>query len=173
MNEKIKMKVLADLEVDWKIQDYARGMGKSQIHQYAQMFNRLHRPPLLPLQEFRWNQAFVTVLGVGTKFYQDAPAERKRFLEAHYTELAEHDTRRGRKAAKVVARFVQAVLGEEPQPSSGTMVDIEDRILKQEIQQKQRMLDTRIFGAKASYVVVDEVTGVYDGVTFHETPKEK
>lgn len=60
-----------------------------------------------------WAKAFHTVLGVGMQFYINADAARRRQLEAHYTELAKHDTRKGRKAAKVVAARVANTLGHD------------------------------------------------------------
>lgn len=53
-----------------------------------------------------WADAFGEVLGVGPNFYIKADPARKTWLENHYRELATHDTPKGRKAAKVVARMV-------------------------------------------------------------------
>lgn len=53
-----------------------------------------------------WADAFGEVLGVGPNFYIKANRARKTWLENHYRELATHDTPKGRKAAKVVARVV-------------------------------------------------------------------
>lgn len=61
----------------------------------------------------RWADAFGAVLAVGPYFYIEAAPIRRAWLEAHYTELAKHDTPKGRKAAKVVAHRVMAALGDD------------------------------------------------------------
>ena len=95
----------------------AAGVANQQMFQYQQMFKDL--APDIPPEEYRWDQAFARVLGTGTTFYLRASASRKRFLEQKYTELATHDTRRGRKAAAVVAYRVQLALDEANAPTTG------------------------------------------------------
>lgn len=69
--------------------------------------------------EWRWAVAFRKVLGVGHEFYEYAPRPRRKWLEQHYKELARNDTPKGRKAAKVVAVFVQYKLADRTPRASG------------------------------------------------------
>lgn len=70
----------------------------------------------LSSEQQRWAQAFHDVLEVGVEFYVGANYRRKRYLEEHYTEIAAHDTPKGRKAAKVVAHRVAAALAPDEPP---------------------------------------------------------
>lgn len=63
-----------------------------------------------------WAKAFHEVLGVGPEFYINASPYRRSYLERHYTELASHDTRKGRRAAKVVAKRVEYSLEDNTSP---------------------------------------------------------
>lgn len=76
---------------------------------YGSMLDAKRRP---------WARAFKEVLGVGAHFYVNADTQRKDWLEAHYRELATHDTPKGRKAAKVVARIavLTAIARLDPEP---------------------------------------------------------
>lgn len=73
-------------------------------------FMRTAEEQLMTDDERYWNAAFQQVLGVGPYFYARADIARRRYLEAHYRELATRDTPKGRKAAKVVASYVQCSL---------------------------------------------------------------
>ena len=61
--------------------------------------------------ELAWATAFTQVLGVGQYYYYDTHPTRKRWLEQHYKELATHDSKKGRRAAKVVTEYTRLRLG--------------------------------------------------------------
>lgn len=130
------MKVVADIEtsdsaIAFKTMDFAKTEARilRQLGAYQAITGRAATSVIydevarswgittLPPEQRRWALAFKAVLGVGMNFYADAPSARKRWLEAHYTELASHDTPKGRKAAKVVAHRVAAALGDEMPPT--------------------------------------------------------
>lgn len=136
----------------------------------AQAINRLHRHGrlrhmnLLPARRF-WAMAFEDVLGVGHEFYVNAKLDRKNYLEQHYTELASHDTRKGRKAAKVVAKRVMYALEAEEPPT------LENRMMRQGSTTRsgrmmggafqsipKSVLDSKIAGKKFDRLFVDELT---------------
>lgn len=61
----------------------------------------------LLVEEQDWARAFRDVLVAGINFYINAPASRKRQLEREYQALAQHNSKKGRAAAKVVAARVK------------------------------------------------------------------
>lgn len=83
----------------------------------ADAFKRMPRFSWMAQEDRCWAMAFQDVLGVSDLFYVKADFARKRWLEQHYTELASHDTSKGRKAAKVVAKRVMYSL-EEREPAT-------------------------------------------------------
>ena len=96
----------------------AYGMGGQKLADLAQAFMKPgpSRPELDAAdntdndEDWRWAVAFRVVMGVGPEFYERASMGRKRWLEQHHSDLATHDTPKGRKAAKVVAHRVKMTL---------------------------------------------------------------
>lgn len=131
----------------------------------AQAINR----PLRHIQRMRfrgkcnpkqrlWAMAFQDVLGVGDAFYADADAIRKHYLEQHYTELAKHDTRKGRKAAKVVAtRVMYALEDEEPPPKMNAQGSMTGRMSSTIQNIPKSKFSDRLFGSKFDKIIVDEI----------------
>lgn len=105
-----------------------------------------------------WAMAFQDALGVGDAFYADANPMRKHYLEQHYTELAKHDTRKGRKAAKVVAtRVMYALEDEEPAPAFKAQGSMTGRV-SSTIQNIPKSKKTdRLFGSKFDKIIIDEI----------------
>lgn len=63
----------------------------------------------------RWAIAFFEVMRASPAHYAEASPERRRFLREHYTKLAQEDSKRGQRAAKVLVHVVShAIEGKEP-----------------------------------------------------------
>lgn len=72
--------------------------------------------------EYRWALAFRVALGCGPNFYESAPRDRRRQLEAHHIERATHATAKGRKSAKVVAMYMRFKLEGRTYGWANTMI---------------------------------------------------
>jgi len=122
--------------------------------------------------EWRWAVAFRRVLGVGNNYYEFAPASRKRELEAHYRMLAQHDTPKGRRAAKVVKEMIAMTLEGRDARSRFDTGDaihaagwkthraVNDRLTAQQLFAYQHLYDptkpSKLSGNSPTGVIVDE-----------------
>lgn len=104
-----------------------------------------------------WAMAFQDVLGVGDAFYADANNMRKHYLEQHYTELAKHDTRKGRKAAKVVATRVMYALEDEEPPAFKAQGSMTGRMSSTIQNIPKSKFSDRLFGSKFDKIIIDEI----------------
>lgn len=67
--------------------------------------------------ERRWAEAFFEVMRASPDHYARAEPARKRFLEKHYAAVAQENSKRGQRAAKVLVHVVShAIEGREPEP---------------------------------------------------------
>lgn len=148
---------------------YQPGSGIQAINRLAR-FKRMRHMSLFPERRC-WAKAFEDVLGVGNEFYVNARVDRKDYLERHYTELANHNTRKGRKAAKVVAaRVMYALEDEEPKKAHDDYIDPLTMGMKFHGSATGRMsmpslnnipkskFSDRLFGKSFDKIIVDELT---------------